>query len=198
LESFKAENEMLAIQLEERTQDVEMLEKRLNAETSGVTGSMFAISKNAANNATEDDQPTSQELEAATAKLAEQMILINHLEVEVAECHERIEQLQTEKAQLNQKLAIMQRIKSDYDELSAKYEKIQSQGGSPDTQAIIDQLRAEKDDLLRDFESVSRQKVQLMRDLEDLDELQDQLEAEKAAKNSLQAYVNQLEAQLGK
>jgi chromosome segregation protein len=142
LQEAQSTNEMLSLQLEERTQDVEMLESRLNAQLS-LSSDMFSVSNTAnsrslqTSNKDSTPQPeyeealeelaeTKRELEKNAATLAEQLISIGKMEAVLASSAETIENLETEKARLTQKLALMQRIKSDYDTQSSLLEKTQA------------------------------------------------------------------------
>ena len=195
LESFKAENEMLLIQLEELNQDVQMLENRLNTKTG--LGEMFTVSKSAKPSNTispnrEEEDVGSKELEMATAKLAEQMIMMNRTEVELAAQQAQIEALQTEKAILNQKLISLQKIKSDHDTLLQNYDSLRQSTTTTDhSQEIIQTLLSEKRNLQKQLDKIVEVKVGLEKELDEFDDLQDKYLAEKATNEALRRMLDE-------
>ncbi|KAJ3369448.1 26S proteasome non-ATPase regulatory subunit 12 [Kappamyces sp. JEL0680] len=136
---YKQMNEMLSLQLEERNQDVEMLEARLGesstrAVQNAIAEQGYSLSQTARPRTLDDpttpleddaDRVDAQkELVKASETLAEQLITIQNLEQIVAEDNEVIERLKAERTKLNQKLSLMQQIKGEYDNQTAEYEKL--------------------------------------------------------------------------
>ncbi len=130
---------MLALQLEDRNQDVEMLEARMpngsntnRTVQNAIQAEGYSLSQNArprtlddpATPLDEDYDDSQKELFKASATLAEQLITIRNLEEIVAEDNELLEKLQNEKGKLNQKLSLMQQIRGEYDNQTAEYEKL--------------------------------------------------------------------------
>lgn len=130
-------NDMLALQLEERTQDVEMLESRLEETFANKDIIQNAVSKQGLSLAGkspgspisptehQDFETTKRELESASTILAQQLITIQKLEEVIGEDNEVIVGLKAEKSKLNQKVSLMQQIKADYDNQTADFEKLQ-------------------------------------------------------------------------
>ena len=189
LESYKQENEMLLIQLEELNQDVEMLEKQLGS--TAAIGDKFAISKGAKPVVNEDEENVgSKELEMATAKLAEQMIMLNKSELELAEQQSKIEQLQTEKAKLNQKVQQLQKVEQEYVQLKLKFEKLQTQSGG-DSIEIVQNLLQEKRQLRDELDICLKEKEALEKELDEFDDIQDRLMAERATNEALRRMLDE-------
>ena len=134
--------EILTVQLEQREQDIQILEDRLKKQAL-----------------------MSAELETVQATIAEQLVTIEQLEQLVAEDNQLIEQLNSEKSKLSQKLSIMQQMKVEYDNQSTEFEKLEaklrvleeaqgvqslgnigsSSKGAEDMEAEIQRLSAELD-----------------------------------------------------
>ena len=173
INEYRHMNEMLSLQLEERTQDVELLESRIN--DSSRKSNQFSLSQNvvatpegftlsqsnqkrALSDDSEDDEPEmdyKKEFKKATATLAEQLITIQNLERVIAEDNQMVESLTSERTKLTQKLSLMQQIKAEYDNQTAEYEKLLARnkelengnsqpGGGEDVDDLKEQLSSQK------------------------------------------------------
>lgn len=100
---YKSMTEILTVQLDQREQDIQILDTRLKKQAL-----------------------MSAELETVQATIAEQLVTIEQLEQLVAEDNQLIEQLNSEKSKLSQKLSIMQQMKVEYDSQSTKFEKLEA------------------------------------------------------------------------
>jgi chromosome segregation ATPase len=199
---------MLSLQLEERTQDVEMLESRLNAQLT-LSSDMFSVSnaatsrslQTATNNnsssqhqydeALEELAETKRELEKNAATLAEQLISIGKMEALLASNAETIENLETEKARLTQKLALMQRIKSDYDTQSSLLEKTQARVS--ELEAQLANKNPKNDDQMERLET---QNSALIGQLTALQNIQDEHKAQANMIESLKRTIENLSTDL--
>ena len=187
IEEYKQMNEILALQLEEKSQDVKFLEARLNEgkpnsalNTATTVRSLPEPSPDMPEDMPQSYEEMSNELMKATANLAEQMVTIGQLEQLVNEDNETIEKLQSEKSKLTQKLNLMQHMKAEYDNQTASYEKLVAR--SKELELQLSNTPASSD-LQEKYE-------------EELSKLKKELYNSKSQEEDLQAQLNELNDEL--
>ncbi|KAJ2998753.1 hypothetical protein HDV02_004100 [Globomyces sp. JEL0801] len=118
-------NEMLNIQLEERTQDMEMLEQRLKNLSRGP--SKEDISRNLAETTSEADrlkqdlEESSKSIENLKNALSQKELTLKEYDSKVSNAESMVKPLKEEIALANQKLATLQKLESELQQESVKH-----------------------------------------------------------------------------